>query len=286
MNFSNSNLQNTNSFEGINSNLVFNRNNEDNVENEISYSNIKLAFINEEDNNNNSNDSSFQAKNEGKENNEDIFGFERDNNSILDIDSNKYKNENNNEKKLEYLYYRLLNSYKNKKYQNIIIDIENKKGLFNKGSQMSFNIFLLKIRCLLQELKTSIIYFSKNKNEIYFNEISKKISKILKEFKLISEIIDINNKNEYEKITQIYSKYLLLVSIIYKIKEEYIKSFECLVIGVNSLKIFFIKQSSASDLKTYFIYSKLLLLLINFLIGDNNYSKALFYANINFKVLL
>ena len=40
MNFSNSNLQNTNSFEGINSNLVFNRNNEDNVENEISYSNI------------------------------------------------------------------------------------------------------------------------------------------------------------------------------------------------------------------------------------------------------
>ena len=284
--------QANNSNKNHRSNLTTNR---DNLENtEISNSNIELHFISEENNeNNNSKENENENENKNvneneeqlnKKNSNNLLSFEEneEENSIKDIE----ENEEEKEKKLEFLYHKYINSYKKKRYENIIKDIGYKQNLFFKGSPMSFNIFLLKIKCLLKNLKSEYMQLISLKNEKKnFFEITKKISKMLKEFKSLSEIINPDNKLNYEQVTQIYCKFLLYLSLISKLKEEYIKSFEYLIIGINSLKIFFIKQIVATTIKTYSIYCKLLLLLINQLIGDNNYIKALFYCNITFKVI-
>ena len=270
------------------SNLKSRRINIDN--NILSNSNIKLNFDKEEDSKSKSEVSKEEEQEE--ESNKNLFNdklllFDNDyenDNSLDNIEEDK--NEEEKEKKLEFLYHKYINSYKKKKYDNIINDVTNKKNIFNKNSPMSFNIFLLKICCLLKELKDEYIQLIKYKTEKNnFVEISKKIVKVIKEFKFISSVIDINNKNHYEQITQIYCKFLIYLSLIYKLKEEYIKSLEYLIIGINSLKIYFIKQKTASDIRTYTIYSKIILLIINQLIGDNNYTQALFYCNMNFKIL-
>ena len=268
-----------------NSNLPSKRNNVDNNQNEISDSNIKLNFINEKSKNSSDSIEENENSNNNLSNNDlPVLSFDKED-SISNL--NEDENEEEKEKKLELLYHKYINSYNKKKYENIINDIGNKKFLFNKNSIMSFNIFLLKIKCLLKGLKKEyikliILKTEKNNN---FLEISKKISKILKEFKSISTIINCSHKNSYEKITQVFSKYLLYLSLISKLKEEYIRSFEYMMLGINSLKIYFIKQGTASEIKTYSIYCKLLILIINQLIGDNNFINALFYCNTAIKVI-
>ena len=286
-----------NSFEKINTNTNITSRRQNLLDNMIiTNSNIKLDF--EKDANNNSNslpskeeqdeEQSSQNKSNDKEKEDDnnslTFDKEDDENSMDNIEEDK--NEKEKEKKLDFLYHKYINSYRKKKYDDIIKDISNKKNLFNKKSPMSFNIFLLKLKCLLKGLKNEFIELIQLKNlKNNYLEISKMIHKILKEFKAISSIIDSDNKRNYEQITQIYCKFMLYLSLISKLKEEYIKSFEYLILGINSLRIYFIKQGTALDIKTYSIYSKILLLVINQLIGDNNYSKALQYCNLNFKVL-
>ena len=278
-------INESNNSRGIqNSNLKSRRINIDN--NILSNSNIKLNFDKDEDSKSVNSKEEYEEEDSNKNlinEQENLLIFDNDN-SIENLEEDK--NEEEKEKKLEYLYHKYMNSYKKKKYNNIINDVANKSNIFNKKSPMSFNIFLLKIRCLLKGIKAEYILLIKFKAEkSNFLETSKKIAKVIKEFKSISSVIDINNKSHYEQITQVYCKFLLYLSLIYKLKEEYIKSFEYLIMGMNSLKIFFIKQKTASDLKTYTTYCKILLLIINQLIGDNNYTKALFYCNINFKVL-
>ena len=284
--------ESNNMHENQNSNLKSRRINIDN--NIISNSNIKLNFDQDEDSKS-ENSKEEQEEEDSNKNllNDNLLIFDNDNendndygddNSIENIEEDK--NEEEKEKKLEFLYHKYINSYKKKKYDNIINDIANKKNIFNKNSPMSFNIFLLKIRCLLKGLKAEYIQLIKLKTEkANFLETSKKITKVIKEFKSISSIIDINNKIHYEQIIQVYCKFIVYLSLIYKLKEEYIKSFEYLIIGMNSLKIYFIRQKTANDIKTYTIYCRIILLIINQLIGDNNYTKALFYCNLNFKII-
>lgn len=249
----------------------------DNQKNEISNSNIKLHFINDNEN--------FEENEEEDEDyNNYLFGIEEDENALNNI--NRGDDETEKEKQLEYLYHKYVNSYRKKKYANIIKDVGNKKYLICSNSPMSFNIFLLKIRCLLKFLKKDYIKMSSNSFEKKnFLEITKKVTKIQKEFEFISTLINPNNRYNYEILTQLFCKYLLYLSLISKLKEEYIKSFSYLIMGDNSLKIYFIKQGKASDIKTYLIYCQTLLLIINQLIGNNNYEKAILYCNTNFKVI-
>ena len=270
-------IENNNSYDNLNANTNTNitskRNSMSSKEeqrDEESYKNISIE---------NDNDSNNESDNDILE-----FDNEEDENSMDNIEEDK--NEEEKEKKLNFLYHKHINTYKKKKYENIIKDLSNKKNIFNKKSPMTFNIFLLKIKCLLKGLKKEylrLISFKTEKNN--FVEISKIIHRILKEFKTISTLIDYKNKTNYEKITQIYCKFLFYSSFIYKLKEEYIKSFEYATLGMNALRIYFIKQRTALDIKTYSIYCKIILLVINQLIGDNDYSKALQYCDLNFKVL-
>lgn len=281
--YNENNDENNNSFDYQNDNLTSKRNNLETNLNELSNSNIKLNFISED--NENENDKDNDLNKSPLNNNILLFDKDDDDNSINTIEEGN-KNEEEKERKLKYLYHKYINSYKKQKYINIIQDIANKNNLLYINSPTSFNIFLLKIRCLLKILKDEYLKLISYKDENnYHLEISKKISKILKDFKLISPIINPDNKYHYEQITEVYCKFLLYLSLILKLKEEYIKSFRYLIIGINSLKIFFIKQEMGSDIKIYSIYCKLLLLVINQLIGDNNYKNALLYCNTLFKVI-
>ena len=259
-----------------------NTSNENQLENEISNSNIKINIIDDENN----------PKIEYNENSDDdenydlsnfLLDYEEKENSLKETKDSKRKIEE--EKKLSFLYHKYTNSYKKKKYINIIKDINNIRLFFSKNSQMSFNIFLLKIQCLLKIIKKEYIKLINLRGEKnLLIEISKLITRIQKDFEFINKIINPDNKQNYELITQVFGKYIFYLSLISRIKEEHIKSFAYLTMGINSLKIYFIKQEIASDIKTYIIYIKLLLLLTNYLIGNNNFNIAIFYCNIIFKV--
>lgn len=259
-----------------------NNSNENQLENEISNSNIKINIIDGENNRN------FEY-NESSEDDENydlsniLLDFEENENLIREAKDSKKKLED--EEKLSYLFHKYTNSYKKKKYISIIKDSNNIRLLYSKNSQMSFNIFLLKIQCLLKIIKKEYIkLINIRADKMHSFEISKIITRIQKDFEFIYKIVNPDNKQNYELITQIFGKYIFYLSLLSRIKEEHIKSFAYLTMGINSLKIYFIKQGIASDIKTYIIYIKLLLLLINYLIGNNNFDTAIFYCNMIFKV--
>ena len=79
------------------------------------------------------------------------------------------------------------------------------------------------------------------------------INRIINEFKKIDKIINKNSKYENEKITQVYCNFLIFI-ILYEIrKENILKSGAYITLGINMMKIYFIKDIIAIDVKTYFI---------------------------------
>ena len=107
----------------------------------------------------------------------------------------------------------------------------------------------------------------------------------MNEFKKINLIINRNNKYENEIITQIYCKFLIFIIIYESKKENREKSLAYLTLGLNMMKIYFIKNKIGIEIKTYFTYIKLIILFINNLINDNNFKFALNYVYFGFKIL-
>jgi len=196
------------------------------------------------------------------------------------------KNEYNSyiEEQLSLLLEVFMTSYSKKTYVDLIKDIEEKENLLCSNSILSFKILILKIKCLVKLLL-------KEYNNILqlrvhnFHEVDNIIQKIQNEFHKISKIIIKNNSYEYEILTQSYCKFLYLLSKISFKKEDYIKSLGFLTLGVNMLKIFMLRKKIATTIQTYKIYSKLLLSIVNILIGDNNYEQALFFCRLLIKVI-
>lgn len=196
------------------------------------------------------------------------------------------KNEYNSymEEQLSLLLEVFMTSYSKKTYVDLIKDIEEKENLLCSNSILSFKILILKIKCLVKLLL-------KEYNNILqlrvhnFHEVDNIIQKIQNEFHKISKIIIKNNSYEYEILTQSYCKFLYLLSKISFKKEDYIKSLGFLTLGVNMLKIFMLRKKIATEIQTYKIYSKLLLSIVNILIGDNNYEQALFFCSLLIKVI-
>ena len=187
----------------------------------------------------------------------------------------------NREKQLEILNKKYTKLYKSKeiKYENIINEINLEKKLFYKGSIMSFNLLILKIKCLLKILKEKFQNPLKTKDERKNYEFDAHIQKIKNEFIKIYSKLNEDSKYEYEIITQVYCKFLFIMAIISNKQEEYIRSFGFISLGVNMLKVYFVRQKMVTDIETYNIYAKLLILLINKLIADNNINQSLIYIN-------
>ena len=183
------------------------------------------------------------------------------------------------EKQLEIVNEKFQNLFKSrdKIYGNIIKEINAEKKLFFKKSFMSYNLLALKIKCLIKLLKAKFVESLTSKD---YYEVDLYINRIKREFKNLNNFINEDDKYEYELTTQVYAKFLYLMGIIYTKKEEHITSFSYISLGVNILKVFFIRQGVAKDIQTYQIYAKLVVLLINKLLCDNNIPQALIYINL------
>ena len=197
----------------------------------------------------------------------------------IDFDNNSYK-----ERQLSILYEAFLMSYSKKTYKDLIKDIEEKEDLLYPKSKMSFEIKMIKLQSLLKLLLEEYNNYLKARNKT-FHEIDVIINKIKHEFIIVYKILINNDSYEYEIITQIYCKFLYLLAKISIKKEDYLKSLGFVTLGINMLKIFFMKKIVATDIKTYKIYCKLILQLINILIGDKNYELAMMYCASLLKII-
>ena len=203
-----------------------------------------------------------------------------------EIEENFNKNEkiNYRERQLSILLDAFLTSYSKKSYNDLIKDIEEKEDLLYQNSTMSFRIKIIKIKGLMKLLKEEYNYYLQLKKKT-FHDLDRFIYKIKNEFNIISTLLIKNDSYENEIITQIYCKFLYLLSKISLKREDYLKAVGYISLGVNMIKIYVIKKKVASDIKTYEIYCKLLLELINILIGDNNYEQGLLYIRLLFKII-
>ena len=204
-----------------------------------------------------------------------------DNENISDLSQDIVFNENR-EKQLKILiekYTKLYNSKENI-YANIIKEIDIEKHLFYNGSIKSFKLLILKIKCLMKILKEKFESYLNLKDERNNYEVESFIQKLKAEFKSIYNMINEESRYEYEIITQVYCKFLYILAIINNHKEEALRCFSYISLGINMLKIFFIRENIATDIETYKIYAKLVILLINKLLADNNISLALIYINL------
>jgi len=193
-------------------------------------------------------------------------------------------NINYKEKQLSLLLDTFQNSFSKKSYRDLIKDIEEKEDLLSQNSLMSFEIKILKLKGLLKILIEEYNIFLQSKNK-HFHELDVLIQKIKNEFNLISILLIYNEAYVFEITTQIYSKFLYLLAKISIKKEDFLKSLGYVTLGINILKIYFIKKKVASNIKTYKIYCKLVIELINILIGDQNYEQALYYIRLLFKII-
>ena len=202
----------------------------------------------------------------------------------IDVNINITENLNLKEKQLSVLFDSLEVSYLEKSYEDLIKNIEEKEYLLYQNSLMSFKIKILKIKGCLKLLMIEYNNFLQAKNKT-FHEIDEIIHKIKNEFQITSILLNNTDSYVYEIVTQIYCKFLYLLSKICSKREDYLKSLGYVILGINMLKIYFIRKKIALDIKTYKIYCKLILEIINILIGDKNYGYSLYYIRLLFKII-
>ena len=202
----------------------------------------------------------------------------------IDINTNIIENLSFKEEQLSLLVDSFETSYSQKLYYDLIRDIEEKENLLYQNSLMSFKIKILKIKAFLKLLLEEYNNYLQDKNKT-FHRLDEIIHKINKEFLIVSLISNNEDSYEYEMTTQIYCKFLYLLSKINLKKENYLKSLGYVILGINMMKIFFIRKKISSDIKTYKIYCKLVLELINVLIGDKNYEMCFYYIRLLFKII-
>ena len=186
---------------------------------------------------------------------------------------------------LEHLYYGFLEQYQKQSYLELVTEIETKEELFYINSIESFKIYILKIKSIIKLMLNDYYTAITKDNKASDNIIKEYSNRILNEFKKINIIINKNSKYENEIITQVYCKFLIILAVFEIKKDNKLKSLSYITLGLNMMKIYFIKDNVATEIKTYFNYIKLILLFINVLINDNNFIGSLYYINLGFKIL-
>jgi len=191
----------------------------------------------------------------------------------------------NLEQTLSKFYDYSVDCYKKNMYETLIKEIEINEYLYYIGSKESFDILIIKIKCfmklMIEEYENDLNNNTKEAQII----IKEYIIKIEYEFSNISKIIDREDPYQYEIITQIFCKFLIYLVKFTQKREEYCKSLAYITLGINMMKIFFIKKKITTNIKTYKRYIYLLLLLINQLIGEKNFKQALLYSENLLKII-
>ena len=208
--------------------------------------------------------------------------YYNDNSESDSYNTIELKHNEEKEKQLEVLNLKYSKVYnlKERKFSSIVNELEQEESLFYKKSKIFFDLIIIKIKCFLKILKEKITEFLSAKTDVKnFYEIDSCIEKIKNAFDQINSIIDKNNKYEYEIITQIYSRFLYIMSNICLLKEDFVKSSSYISLGLNMLRVFFIRREVAKDIETYKIYAKLLLMFISKLIFEKDITQSLIYIN-------
>ena len=217
-----------------------------------------------------------------------IKSFQQGGNNELSSEDEKTDDSLNLEKTLSKFYDYSLDCYKKNMYENLIKEIELNEYLYYVGSRESFDILILKIKCFMKLMIEEYENDLKNKIEIPIS-VKEYILRIENEFSNISKIINKKDSYEYETITQLFCKFLIYLIRFAQKREEFCKSMAFITLGINMMKIFFVKKKLTTEIKPYKRYIYLLLLLINQLIGEKNFKQALIYCNnllkINEKVI-
>ena len=204
---------------------------------------------------------------------------------LIDIFSTKENQDVlNTEKTLINFYGYCLDSYNKKLYANLLKDIDKNQNLLYIGTKESFNIFIIEIKCLMKLMKEK---YESELNEITYGKMSvnEYIINIEKEFEKINSILKRDDYYEYETLTQIYCKFLIYLIIFCKKKEEFFKSLAYITLGINMIKIYFIRKKVTKNIKLYQRYIYFLILLINLLIGEGNFNYALIYSESILKII-
>ena len=251
-------------------------------------SNIKIKTISKNINNNPSYIFPFKNIDDfGYSENQKLKMLQQDN--AYNYNDNSSSNDNNDaslnlEQTLSNFYDYSLDSYKKSMYDTLIKEIEANEYLYYIGSREAFEILVIKVKCLM---KLMIEKYDSDLNDL--NETisppREYIFRIQNEFAKIDKIINAKDKYEYEVITQMYCKFLIYLIKFAQKKEEFCKSLAYITLGINMMKIFFVKRKMATEIKTYKRYIYLLILLINQLIGEQNFKQALLYCDNLLKII-
>ena len=217
----------------------------------------------------------FPFKNHNKEQTKHTINF---NESVEDPE--------NLEQKLDLIYENLLLLYNKKQYLNVLQEIDGKEEILFKDSIMSFNIYILKIKTHIKSLKEKFNdLLNSNKAEPNYFEVETWLITINNDFNNLKNLLDTESDYEYEQLTEIYCKFLLLLSLFKLRKDSTIEAFCYINLGIKMLKTFFIRKKTSTNIKMYYVYIRLLLLLINQIISDNNCELALLYIDLLFKII-
>ena len=210
--------------------------------------------------------------------------FTQDLASIDNFSTKENPDSLNIEQALINFYDYCLDSYNKKLYENLLKEIDINKKMLYRGTRESFNIFIIEIKCLL---KLMIEKYENDLNEINDGQmsVSEYINNIQREFSKLNYIINTNDNYEYETITQLYCKFLIYLIIFGQKKEEYFKSLAYITLGINMIKIYFIRKKVTKNIKLYQRYIYFLILLINLLIGEGNFNYALIYSESILKII-
>ena len=203
---------------------------------------------------------------------------------IENFSSNENPDSLNSEQTLINFYGFCLDSYNKKLYENLFREIDMNKNLLYIGKRESFNILIIEIKCLM---KLMIEKYENDLNEIDYGQMSlnEYIIKIQREFEKINSIIKSDDYYENETLTLIYSKFVIYLISIFQKKEEYFKSLAYITLGINMIKIFFIKKKVTKNIKLYQRYIYFLILLIKHLFGEGNFTEALIYCESILKII-
>ena len=139
---------------------------------------------------------------------EKIRRFNQEMISIENFTAKENPDQLNVEQALTNFYEYALDSYKKKLYDNLIKELEINKNLLYPGNKESFDIFIIKIKCLM---KLMVERYENDLNEINEEQTPLKdyVIRIQREFLKLNTIIKPDDFYEYETITQIYCKFLI-----------------------------------------------------------------------------
>lgn len=162
------------------------------------------------------------------------------------------------------------------KYAELETELSSGEETFSAFPLILFDILLIKIIAIFIQLRKALTYtFTFGKTKLKVKILDSLIASAKTIIEKLIVISSPTNDYHYEKVTQLQCELLYYHAIYSKRKKEYVNTFSYLSFSLDLMKIFLIKNKTAKDIRTYFIYALNVLFYIVLLIEDNNFIDGL-----------